>query len=181
MRLSEIIDRPLLENQHMIQLTPEFIKRVIREAGEIASDRADDLRDAPDLLEQIERVVQSIDREVGIGPVMHLARAELRPMRDIKNPTSIGAYWSWMEGKVYWDHNARDHHEGKKLVDVTWSADVKFADILWERSIAANLVLPGEHEISVRNGAHVHVREAFYQDGMKSLSLDRLVLVVASE
>jgi hypothetical protein len=161
----------LVENFAMVPVTPELTQKVRAMANNIAADIAADLpEDDEEFAEMLRAKLREIDAIGGIGERMGIARAELRPLDHIPNGlTSVGCHWSWHLGsaKVYHHQTGEEEHEGEELVDITIEAEVSLHDIDWVFTLATNLILPGEREITVRQGATVKITHVWDEDGMQ--------------
>lgn len=163
----------LSENAEMVNLTPKFVAAVRAKAKQIAWDIAEDLpKKYTDFAARLQELLKTIHAIGGIGPTMHVARAELRPRRQIPaGITSVGCHWAWDANlaKVYHDDNAyedaeREGYSRDDLVEITLIATVKFRDVDWIYTLATNLIHPGEREITIRPGVDVHLEEIWADD-----------------
>jgi hypothetical protein len=154
MRFYEILN----ENYQMVSVSSGFLKEVSRLTKKISADS--DLPNGPEFETVVMNLLKQIDGIAGIGSLMTVWRAELHPKGQETNLSSTGSHWSWHadSAKVYDDENAEYFHKGKEeLVEVVLEADVKFKSIDWPYTVATNLILPNEREITVRPGSIVNV------------------------
>jgi hypothetical protein len=154
----------MCENASLLQITPAFVRAVRKQCNRIAADIADDLpRNTTQFADRILAVVARIEQEEPLGPTMTVVRAELRPADSVSGINSVGAHWSWSEAgaRVYHHENAHDEYGHDNLRNIILVAEVPFNSIDWPYTIATNLILPGEQEITILNGATVKLKEIF--------------------
>ena len=160
MRYSE-----LYEDASLVQLTPNLLKRVKATANKISWDIASDLPKGQAFAERIQTLLHDMD----VAPTMTVYRAELRQKNEAV--TSAGCHWTWdpEQARVYHHDNAYDSAQTNGLdredfEEIVIEADVAFKDVDWVFTIAANLILPGEREITIRSGAIVHDATVYPSD-----------------
>lgn len=154
----------IVENMALVPLTEKFAQQVRKMANKIARDIADDLpKNNNDLLKIIEHKLSQIDQYCGIDAVMMVGRAELRNKDDLPDCLSdVGCHWCWSgDERVYHHENAYDEYGQDDLVEVGLVAKVNIRDIDWVFTIATNLILPGEGEITIKSGATVKLVDVF--------------------
>ena len=181
--MREIIN--LVETPNEVKLTKTFLNKVRAAFNHIDSSSRLPDTDAK-LAEQITELLDEIEAQEGpLGDNMIVTRAELRPRQTLPNGiVSLGCHWCWGDGAdtVYhhdnaYDRWAADGFDKDDLAQVTLNAEVKFSDIDWPFTIATNLRLPDEHEITIRSGAIIVLNEIFWDDG--SAVVDKNVRVTA--
>lgn len=144
---------------------PAFLKKVRREISRAGSgDWDDDYRDDAVLSKAIRQVEALMTNPVqgGVtGDHVDIWRAELRPQSQVDdlNFGSLGIYWSWNvhSAKVLHHDNAYDDFGREGLVEIMFEGEAKLSDVDWASSIAQNLILPGESEITMKDGKQVHL------------------------
>lgn len=157
----------LCENANLLPITRPFVRKVRAQCDRIAADIADDLpKDDQQFAEHIHQVIARIEAEEPLAPTMTVVRAELRPAAEVPDGvTGVGAHWSWSENgaRVYHHDNAYDEYgrDDNNLVEVVIVAQVPFNGIDWPFTIATNLILPGEQEITIKSGATVKLIDLF--------------------
>jgi hypothetical protein len=165
MYIADIFPVPLQEGIDQLRLTPILLRQVRSLCKKIAWDIAEDLPKGPAFAHAVQAVISRINQAEPIASVMTVVRAELRPATDIPDLASVGAHWAWDEGgaRVYHHDNAPEHFsaEDGELQEIIIVATVPFNSIDWPFTLATNLILPGEHEITVRPGSRVALVEIF--------------------
>lgn len=161
-------ERPLLA----MLAKPGFLKAVRRHM--VKEQLLFDWQDADDetLMRGLQQVARTIDALGNVSASgVSVWRAELRPLEQVEEDAygSVGRYWSWHADSagVQNHHNAYDSYpddDRDELVEVTFEARVRFADVDWPATLAQNLCLPGEREITVKPGARVTVTTIYAPD-----------------
>ena len=151
-----------------IDLSDEFCTSVHEYLDEHLSDWSDDYADIDVMRTALEPLLNSI-LHYQDGDKLEIYRKELRPQDQIDDLSfgSLGHCWSWdSDGAQVCHHdNAYDQYGRNNVHEVMFVAEVSMADIDWVQTMAKNLVLRNEREISVRDGAKVHVGEIFLDKG----------------
>jgi hypothetical protein len=168
MRYHEIICESDIPN-----ISPAFIKAVRRRLktgqhfGDYMSPKQDDA-----LAQAIRMAFQRINTLAGIGTTMTVYREELRPRADVRDPGTLGIYWCWHAGSAkahYGQEMATEIHKKQNTITVCYEASVASKDIDWVSTVAANLAMVDEKEITIRQNAKVTLLTAFV--GSKTIPL----------
>lgn len=162
MRLSEIRGAGL--SAFIRPDDPAYLKLVRRGIQAISSSFLDDFADDHVLLPAVANIQRQIEYHSLNGAVLDVWRAELRPQAEVQafNFSSVGAFWSFEvhAAQVAHHDNAYDSFGRSGLVEIMFEAEVDPRNIDWPRSVAQNLVLPGERELRIVRGA-VHVSTVY--------------------
>lgn len=152
----------LLENQTSpFSIDSEFVTKVRDYIEEHLNDWHEDYLEDQKLIDTITQCWSLIEREgAPEGDHIEVYRAELRPEHQIADHDygSLGSFWTWdidSAGTLNHD-NAYDEH-GRDVREIIFVAEVKLHDIDWIQTIAKNMVLKREREITVKNGSVIHV------------------------
>ena len=175
----------LTENTALVPLTPTFLQKVRAMANRIASDIAQDLPTGQAFADKVAQLLQTIDVINGIDPVMTVWRAEMRDSATLDGLASVGSHWCWHSDSpaVYHHDNAYDDmaRQGKQrsaLVEFVMAAEVALRDIDWVFTVATNLILPGEREITIRSGTRIKITTIYVGD--EEIDTDQTVAVYGS-
>jgi hypothetical protein len=108
-----------------------------------------------------------------------LWRAEMRPRSDLtKNGVStLGVFWAWQRdraGAIYGSDYGSEIHSGKTYTGV-FEAVVPLTSINWPATIAANLAMPMEREVTLLQDSKVHLVSVTV--GKKVVAVDRAVVI----
>jgi hypothetical protein len=158
-----------------VRITPAFLKQVMARANRIARDIAADLPQGPELVARIEVILANIQRECAHGNVLVIQRDELRAREQLGLTQtkgrvrvaalgSVGCHWAWGEPGVYHHDNAMDDAERNgfsrdQLVNFRMTGEVRSRDVDWPFTIATNLILPGEEEVTVKPNAKMKITD----------------------
>ncbi len=146
-----------------VRLTDGFLKAIHAYLKEHLSDWADDYEDPAVLKTAVEQVLGLICNQIS-GSNIEIYRAELRPREQIASGDydTLGSCWSWdSNGAAVCHHdNAYDQH-GKDVLEVIFVAKASLSSIDWVQTLAKNLVLRNEREISLRDNSNVKVIDAW--------------------
>lgn len=130
--------------------------------------------DDAELVAHAAQVIRTIDHLCGISPSMTIFREEHRPKDTIRNPGTLGVYWSWNASAAHGvygvEHGSAVHGAATKLVVAFYEADVLPSAVDWVATVAANLAIPDEKEINLREGATVSL-EVLYLPGNKEVPM----------
>jgi hypothetical protein len=155
------------------ELSDEFCAKVHEYLDEHLADWSDDYADPEVMRTALEPLVQSIFHYRD-GNDLEIYRKELRPQDQIDDLSfgTLGHCWSWdSDGAQVCHHdNAYDQYGRDNLTEVMFVADVTITDVDWVQTLAKNLVLRNEREISVEDGKSVRVKEMFFEKGYKTAS-----------
>lgn len=164
---------------------PRFLKAVRKQIARIGSDWIEDYEDDAVLIKAIQNVEALMTNPVQGGVTsdhVDIWRSELRPQSEVdeKSFGSLGIYWSWNvhSARVLHHENAYDSFGRDNLVEIMFEGEAKLADVDWPTSIAQNLILPGESEITVKDGKKVHISMMYI--GRDDYPADMMVYISGS-
>jgi hypothetical protein len=157
--------------RHLIDLFEEavpfptegsFLAKVKGYIDQHLSDWSDEYTDQTALSTAISNAWSTISSEGSPGVYsIEIYRHELRPQDQIDDRDfgSIGACWTWDADRAQTvnHNNAYDEH-GRDVVPVTFITEVDFTHIDWVQTMAKNLILKNEREITVKNGTHLMIQ-----------------------
>lgn len=148
----------LLESHAPFTVNGQFTDAVQKYLKEHLGDWADDF---PNLAQSIRKTWKTMASITLLqGGKIRVYREELRPAEQIAemNYGSIGACWSYdISGARTCNHdNAYDEH-GRDVVAVLFYGFVSVTDVDWVQTMAKNLVLIGEREINILDGASIEI------------------------
>jgi hypothetical protein len=146
-----------------VKLSEPFVKAVHNYIDEHLSDWTEDFQDPAILQTALEKVMSQISEGI-YGNEIEIYRAELRPADQIINGAygSLGSCWSWdANGAGVCNHdNAYDSH-GQDLEEVVFTASSPLDQIDWVQTLAKNLILKNEREISLKDNSVVRVETVY--------------------
>ena len=118
------------------------------------------------LRQRIQTLMHQIEHRAGHDGKYIIERAELRPHDHLPGGFgSVGCHWSWDSNgaRVYHHDNATDRH-GVGVEEMMLVATVRPEQIDWSFTVATNLILPGEREITVTPGQSIQMESVWVDD-----------------
>lgn len=170
MKIAQIIGENL--DQFIQPSQMAYLAKVRKAMTRISSDWNDEYKNNAVLTAAIQRITKQIMilGAINTNQIM-IWRAELRPLVQIQaqNFSSLGGYWTWHSNspQVMHHDNAYDEfHEinSDDLHEITFEAEARLIDIDWPTTIAQNIILPQEREITMKNNSIVHVHTLYTND-----------------
>lgn len=167
--------RNLISLVEAATITPSFLQEV-RDDVDLIGHGQWEFTDDQDLTKRITALMHQIEHHAGHGGKYIIERAELRPEDHIPHGlVSVGCHWSWESNAaaVYHD-NATDNH-GDDTIEIVMVSIVDDSCIDWAFTIATNLVLHGEKEITLIPGSDIKIEAVWIGDMEQSVDVQASV------
>lgn len=164
--MRKFIDAVMLTEGPIRQSTAgdAFAGQVLAYMERHLGDWYDDFNDPEIIRDAVEAVALTIEANADLNDrSITICRSELRPQEEIETASfgSLGQFWSWADegARVCHHDNAYDQFGREDLREIVFVAECPLDAINWVATIAKNLVLKNEREITVKSGSTVMVTD----------------------
>lgn len=150
--------------ENLVRIDDQMLASVQEYLADHLSDWSEDHEDDEVLRSALSALVAQITDAAYHDGKLLCVRAELRPQEELDaSPlNSVGGYWSWGgEGGVCNHDSASDWHgvDHAELAEIVLCANIGLGQIDWVQTLAKNLVLKNEAEITVKDGEEIQITD----------------------